>query len=785
MVQPCDFPDEDMALLGQILRGMRDKEVKKVLLGKPAPDLTLTVAAREIIAAESATQHVSIVGSSTVATGSGAGTLYVGHDKPIDPVTTSQSEAEWGETSPAAAVLANSIDGSARSYILTTDSYSRLVKDCFISSSSHSAAAATGAGGSIWRLPLLVVQEHGPCLLGRVWFEALDMHVVNIPQTISHVSAELPKQLSDFSELFQPSIGLYNGPPVHIHLTEGAKPVFMRPRPVPFALEAAVSKELEKLQADGVLVPTTISEWATPTVNIKKSDGNIRICGDYSATVNLNCARDIHPLPSIEEILSKLNGGKFFARLDMPLAFLQIPVDKETSKILTLTTHKGLFRADCDWKWTAEHDECITHVKDILSTAALTHYSTELPLLLACDASPYGVGAVISHIMPNGEERPIAFGSKTLKSAEQNYSHVDKEALAVVFGVRKFYPYLAGRSFTIITDSKPVVGIFNPTKSISENLSPRMLRWRLYLNNFDFVIEHKKGMLHTNADFLSRMPTETGETESLFPEPAGVLLLEEAPASSLLNAESIAVESKRDPIISKVIDGLIHGRDYSSLDPNLTNYVGPPGLFTVLHGCLLRGNRVVVPLRLRSEVLARLHRVHQGIVRTKSLARSYVWNYKRGTPWLPGVVLEREGPRNFKITTPSCLIERRNLQQIRRRWHESQSPCVNPNVDLSPNANDLKNSDFRYNELERLAEAEVPQKTSELPLNDDLAAETIVSEELQPLPFQTPEKSALIDNARIPISVRYSAARGDCNYCVFPYSEPCATLTAGKGCVML
>ncbi|KAF4526635.1 hypothetical protein B566_EDAN015269 [Ephemera danica] len=290
------------------------------------------------------------------------------------------------------------------------------------------------------------------------------------------------------------------------------------------------------------------------------------------------------------------------------------------------------------------------------------------------------------------------------RHVEQNYSHVDKEALAVVFGVRKFYPYLAGRSFAIITDSKPVVGIFNPTKSISENLSPRMLRWRHYLNNFDYTIQHKKGQLHTNADFFSRMPMETIGTEPLFPEPAGVLLLEEAPKSSVLNSESIAAESKRDPIISKVIDGLIHGRDYSSQDPNLNNYTGPTGLFTVLHGCLLKGNRVVVPFRFRPEVLARLHRVHQGIVRTKSLARSY---------------------------------------QLRRRWHEGHKTFENPNVDLNSHSNDLDNSVSRYNHNEMASESESLRKAPELPKTDnrDLAIETSCRDELRPQNLPEPEET--------------------------------------------
>ena len=313
-------------------------------------------------------------------------------------------------------------------------------------------------------------------------------------------------------------------------------------------------------------------------------------------------------VPQLRSFLGLVNYyGKFLPHLSSVLAPLYLLLQKTQN-----------------WTWGKAQEKAFQHAKTALtSTDVLTHYDPDRELIIDCDASPYGVGAVLSHRMDDGQTKPIAFASRSLTVAEKKYSQLDKEGLAIVFGVKRFHQYLAGRMFSIYSDHKPLQHIFaidHPTPAMA---SARLQRWALTLGAYNYTITYKPGSEHGNADLLSRLPLPCDtKTETL---PGETILLVQSLSSSSVTAEQMKLLTDRDPILSQVKEMVLTGGFTEGGNDDLKPFQRRREELSLHDGCILWGNRVVVPTQARQRILTELHEGHPGISRMKGIARGIVW----------------------------------------------------------------------------------------------------------------------------------------------------------------
>ena len=162
-----------------------------------------------------------------------------------------------------------------------------------------------------------------------------------------------------------------------------------------------------------------------------------------------------------------------------------------------------LLKKDVPWVWGPRQDGAYVTLKRLMTTPGrvLRPVNPDKPLVLHTDWSIHGIGAVLGQTDDDGHEYLCACISRSLNKHEKNYPSYKGELLALAWAVRSFRHHLYGTKFKLVTDHQPLLWIMK-----ARDLNGQYARWQVLLQEYDFIIEHRAGVKHNNADVLSRFP---------------------------------------------------------------------------------------------------------------------------------------------------------------------------------------------------------------------------------------------------------------------------------------
>ncbi|XP_061716634.1 uncharacterized protein K02A2.6-like [Cydia pomonella] len=363
---------------------------------------------------------------------------------------------------------------------------------------------------------------------------------------------------------------------------------------------------LERLRTMGMTLKLSKCKFLQDKVNylgfIINKDGLRPDPAKLEAISNAPEPKDVSQLKSFLGMLNYY--GKFIPNLSTLLHPLHV-----------------LLGAGVEWKWDSACKQAFLEAKQaLLGKRVLAHYEEGRELVLAVDSSAYGLGAVLAHRYEDSSERPVSCASRTLNVHERNYSQLDKEALAIYYGVTKHHQYLFGRRFTLRTDHKPLSYIFGNKSGIPQTAASRLQRWAARLAAYDFSVEFVRSVDNGPADALSRLPLpcEGRASEAV----SYVQLVED---SLPVSFKEVARETQKDSVLNRIYGYVLFGwPSVTSCEDEKAYFSRKSDLFVDM-GCLVYKYRVVIPLAIRKRVLDELHEGHLGIHKMKNISRHYVY----------------------------------------------------------------------------------------------------------------------------------------------------------------
>lgn len=301
---------------------------------------------------------------------------------------------------------------------------------------------------------------------------------------------------------------------------------------------------------------------------------------------------------------------------------------------------RELARAD-HFYWSDELDQEFAYLTNTAWTKIKTlgYYNQADETELYVDASPHGLGAVLVQIDNNSNPRVIACASRSLSPAEQKYPHTQKEALAMVWGVERFSGYLMSVTFKIRTDARSNEFIFGGEHRIGKRSVSRAEAWALRLQSYSFSVESIPGDQNI-ADVLSRLVVDSKPVDSFDDSAEGHLLFVLDTQNMEINWNEIELEAEIDEQQHDIREALNSGKWSTSLQA----FECHAKYLRSLGALIFKGDRVILPHKLRAKAIDLAHQGHIGAASMKRILRNHFW-------W-PGM---NKDVQKFVDTCETCL----------------------------------------------------------------------------------------------------------------------------------
>ncbi|EYC29726.1 hypothetical protein Y032_0006g3147 [Ancylostoma ceylanicum] len=495
------------------------------------------------------------------------------------------------------------------------------------------------------------------------------------PLLMSHRSVASTDKFRSMESL-APELGRCVKSKAHLTLKPDAKPVFRKARSVPHAALPRISQEIDRLVAADVLSPIDHSDWAAPIVAVQKKNGSIRLCADYSTGLNDALEQHQHPLPTPDDIFAKLNGGRYFSQLDLAEAYLQLEMDEVSRPLLTINTHRGLYRLNRLLFGVKPAPGISQQYIDALIAGLRIHdygFRVRLEKCAFLQTEINNLGFVI-----NAEGRRP--DPKKIGAIHKMPHPKDVSQLRAFLGLVNFYGTFVKDLHNIrapldALTKKDAVYTWTPECQSSFDRIKATLKSDLLLTHFNpglpiivaadasnhgigAVLSHRfpngseKAIYHA-----SRALTPTQQKYSQIEKEALALVFAVQKFHRIVHGRHFTLRTDHKPLfaifgskkgvpvysanrlqrwattllnynftIEQVIDYTRSGRwpKIDRISP-LWHYYNRRDTFATTNDCLLTANRIVILKSLHRRVLASLHKAHPGQTRMKMLARSYVY----------------------------------------------------------------------------------------------------------------------------------------------------------------